>query len=918
MNKTNDARGFRTRLANELENTLVRGQSLVPADERLRIDLHCHDHNSDKPDERLGRMLGVPETWVSTDDLLGTLRQNGTDLVTVTNHNNARTCWVLLDRGMDVLPGAEFSCTLPDFQVGIHVLTFGFTPAQEERLAVLRKDVYRFVDYCNDNDLATVLAHPLQFHCPNGLPPMEVMDRLGLLFERFEAVNGQRDAWQNVLTAAWVEGMDEEEIHAMARRSRQPVDLFARRPYVKRMTGGSDDHMAMYAGSTGTMLHVPNLADKRKSGRKLSELALQALRDGGTAPYGGANEEEKLAAALLDYFCQIVLHMEDPGLLRILLHKGDPSEKALAMLITNGAMELRRHSVTMHFLRMVHGAFGGQSPGLAAKFATNRDFRPLLDILGRIAKARRKGSNELSREVDTALPALFSHLGSVLAGRVAGKSRHFERILSEPRSESGSWISRLELPSHLRALVGPAPRKDRKPESKGPSLAALADGLPYPLLAASVIAGSQFAAARVLHEKRPFLDAFAERIGRHRHPHRALWLTDTFGDRNGVSSVLRQMLDEIRLRDLPIDVLAISDTLREEPNLRVLPPVSVFQNAIYPQPIRIPDLLAVQKLFHRGGYDRIVCSTEGPMGLVSLYLKNAFEVPAWFFVHTDWMDFARRTLDWDKSSLSRLRRILRAFYRGFDGLFVLNTQMRAWLEGDQMGIPADRLHSTAHWPDPCFSPMPSRRADIFPGVGSDERVLLYAGRISEEKGVLELPSLLLRLRERGLKARLAFAGAGPQEERLKELVPDGIFLGWCDSSRLASAYSSADLLVLPSRFDTFGCVVVEAMACGLPVAAYSVQGPRDIVQHGLSGILGDSLPELAQEIGEHLASPSRMEVLRSGALERAAHYRPDGILRRFVEDLGLGDEPLRIRRNVAPAGDPNGFLGELLELVQGL
>jgi hypothetical protein len=573
MNKTNDARGFRTRLANELENTLLRQQSLVPPDERLRIDLHCHDRNSDKPDERLGRMLGVPETWVSTDDLLGTLRQNGTDLVTVTNHNNARTCWELLERGMDVLPGAEFSCTLPDFQVGIHVLTFGFTPAQEERLAVLRKDVYRFVDYCNDHDLATVLAHPLQFHSPNGLPPMEVMDRLGLLFERFEAVNGQRDAWQNVLTAAWVEGMDEEEIHAMARRVRQPVDLFARRPYVKRMTGGSDDHMAMYAGSTGTMLHVPNLAEKRKSGRKPSELALQALRDGGTAPYGGANEEEKLAAALLDYFCQIVMHMEDPGLLRILLHKGDPSEKALAMLITNGAMELRRHSVTMHFLRMVHGAFGGQSPGLAAKFATNRDFRPLLDILGRIAKARRKGSNELSREVDTALPALFSHLGTVLAGRVAGKSRQFERILSEPGPRGGilDLAPGTALPP-AATLVGPAPAQGPEARSpRGRASPALADGLPYPLLAASVIAGSQFAAARVLHEKRPFLDAFAERLGRHRHPHRALWLTDTFGDRNGVSSVLRQMLDEIRLRDLPIDVLAVSDTLREEPNLRVLP-----------------------------------------------------------------------------------------------------------------------------------------------------------------------------------------------------------------------------------------------------------------------------------------------------------------------------------------------------------
>jgi glycosyltransferase involved in cell wall biosynthesis len=178
--------------------------------------------------------------------------------------------------------------------------------------------------------------------------------------------------------------------------------------------------------------------------------------------------------------------------------------------------------------------------------------------------------------------------------------------------------------------------------------------------------------------------------------------------------------------------------------------------------------------------------------------------------------------------------------------------------------------------------------------------------------------LLQRLRERGIKARLAFAGAGPQEERLKELVPDGFFLGWCDTSRLASAYSSADLLVLPSRFDTFGCVVVEAMACGLPVAAYSVQGPRDIVEHGRSGILAGSLPELAQEIGEHMASPSRMETLRAGAVERAFCYRPDPILRKFVEDLGLGDEPLRIHRNASAPADPNGFLGELLELVQGL
>ncbi len=912
----NNASSFRRRIGEELENSILRSQSLISEADRLRIDLHCHDHHSDKPDERLGRMLGLPETWVTTEELLAPLRSNGTDLVTVTNHNNARTCWDLLERGQDVLPGAEFSCTLPDFEVGIHVLTYGFTPSEEERLKVLRKDVYRFVDYCNEHDLVTVLAHPLQFHSPKQLPAMEVMDRLGLLFERFEVVNGQRDAWQNALTAAWVEGMNEEEIHAMARRARQPVDLFARRPYAKRMTGGSDDHMAMYAGSTGTLLHVRDLARRRKAGAKLSDLALEVLRNGDMAPYGGANEEEKLASALLDYFCQIVINLKDPGLLRILLHKGDPSEKMLALGVVNGAFELRRHKVTMQFLRMVHEAFGGKSPSMVAKFAISKDFRPLLDILDRIAKARRKGANELSREVAVALPQLFSHLGDVLAERVMGKSKQIGDFLKAEPVDDKSWLERFEIPAQLRALT--TGESHHKENSKGPNLSKLADGLPYPLLAASVIAGSQYAAARVLHEKRAFLDAFADRLGKHRHPHRALWLTDTFGDKNGVSSVLAQMLEEIRRRNLPIDLLVVSNTLQEAPHLHVLKPVANFQTEAYPQPIRIPDLLAAQKLFHRGGYDRLICSTEGPMGLLGLYLKNAFEVPGWFFLHTDWLDFAKRSLSWDRPATSRLRRVLRAFYKGFDGLFVLNSQMRNWLVSDQMGLAADRIHSTAHWADSVFSRRPDTlRSETFPGVGETDKVLLFAGRISEEKGVFELPTILNRVREQIPEVRLVVAGTGPAATRLKELVPDALMLGWCDREKLARAYSMADMLVLPSRFDTFGCVVLEAMQCGLPVAAYAVQGPADLVEPGISGVLANSAPELASKIVDALSAPLRMTALRHGAIQRAEQYQADEILRRMLFDLGLGDEPVRKLVKAGSKQASSDFLGELLGLVEG-
>ena len=909
---------FRRDLHDELEGVLARGQSRIPEADRLRVDLHCHDLHSDRPDERLGRMLGVPETWVSTEELMATLASNGTDLVTITNHNDARACWKLLDKGLDILPGAEYSCTLPDFGVGVHVLAHGFTPQQHERLQKLRLDIYRFVGYCAENDIPTTLAHPLQFHSPNGLPPMEIMDRLGLLFERFEVVNGQRDAWQNVLTALWVEGMDEEEIRAMAKRSRQTPDLFVREPWRKSMTGGSDDHMAMFAGSTGTLLRVPDLATKRREGRKLSELALDAIRRGDCAPYGGANHEEKLAAALLDYFCQVVLNMDDPGLLRILLHKGASSEKALALAVANGVFEMRRHKTTMQFLSVVHDAFAGKAPGIVTRLGTSKDFRPLLARLSEIAAAKRRGSRELAREVDTALPGIFRHLGEILARRVRERGPALERALAGMNEGEDapprSWIERFELPADLRRLFSGGSRMPMPRERvSAPDFARLADGLPYPLLAALVIGGSSYAASRVLHEKRPFLDAFAERLGKHRHPRRALWLTDTFEDRNGVSSALRALLAEIRERDLPIDLCVVSDTLSEEPHLRVLRPVATFESQVYPQPLRVPDLLEVQKLFQRGGYDRVVCSTEGPMGAVALYLKHAFEVPAWFFAHTDWIDFARTTLSWDRASLSRLRRILRTFYKGFDGIFVLNSEMRAWFSGPRMNIPADRLHGTAHWVEDGFRRMDSARRSAFPGVDAGTPVLLYAGRVSDEKGVRDLEPILRKVRERVPGARLAVAGTGPSLDALLASVPDAIPLGWCSRDELARAYSSADLLVLPSRFDTFGCVVIEAMACGLPVAAYGVKGPKDIVEPGLSGVLADSLQELGQRIADVLLDPARLAMLRKGAVERSRAYAADPILRKLVDDLGLGEEPAP-RPEPRPRGE--GLLAEIMGLVQ--
>ncbi len=176
------------------------------------MDLHCHDCNSDVTDELLGRILRFPETWLKTDELSACLKEHGCDLITITNHNNARSCWELMEAGEDVLPGAEFTCFFKKFNTRIHVLAYGFTPAQEESLNRLRNDLPSFLTYATDQDIPTILPHPLYVNAGVKGPDPVMYEHLALMFDRFEVLNGQRDVWQNLLTWEWLDSLTEERI----------------------------------------------------------------------------------------------------------------------------------------------------------------------------------------------------------------------------------------------------------------------------------------------------------------------------------------------------------------------------------------------------------------------------------------------------------------------------------------------------------------------------------------------------------------------------------------------------------------------------------------------------------------------------------------------------------------------------------
>ena len=133
---------FRTSLDNELSDYIALQNKRFNKEDCLKVDLHCHDFNSDVPDELWGRILRLPETWLKTGKLLKQLKKNGCDVPTVTNHNNATSCWQLQAKGVDVLVAAEFTCFFPEYDLFIHVLTYGFTQEQEAQLNQERHNIY--------------------------------------------------------------------------------------------------------------------------------------------------------------------------------------------------------------------------------------------------------------------------------------------------------------------------------------------------------------------------------------------------------------------------------------------------------------------------------------------------------------------------------------------------------------------------------------------------------------------------------------------------------------------------------------------------------------------------------------------------------------------------------------------------------
>ena len=131
----------------------------------------------------------------------------------------------------------------------------------------------------------------------------------------------------------------------------------------------------------------------------------------------------------------------------------------------------------------------------------------------------------------------------------------------------------------------------------------------------------------------------------------------------------------------------------------------------------------------------------------------------------------------------------------------------------------------------------------------------YAGRVAVEKNLEAFLAL-------DLPGSKCIIGDGPALNELKQRFPETLFLGYRFGADLARHLAAADVFIFPSRTDTFGLVMLEAMACGVPVAAFPVTGPLDVVTPGETGILDEDLGHAAMAALQLDRSRCRDEALK--------------------------------------------------------
>lgn len=347
---------------------------------------------------------------------------------------------------------------------------------------------------------------------------------------------------------------------------------------------------------------------------------------------------------------------------------------------------------------------------------------------------------------------------------------------------------------------------------------------------------------------------------------------------DGIVSIACLTLEHLRQRNIDAIILAPEQGVRQYAGAQVVG-VTCIVNPWYPEgKVSFPTFNIYRAL--RGFQPDLVHAIDpGFIGIGALLTAKYLRIPTVASYH---LSLSRAAKDYGLGFLERPIRAVRIWgFNAVDHALAPSRQAQSLLRSRgvrrvgwwRRGVDSERFH-------PRF-----KSADMRYRLSSghpDENLLLYVGRLAPEKRLHLLKPIL----ENIPGTRLALVGDGPYRAHLEELFR-GLpvtFTGYHQGEELAAAYASADIFVFTSAHESFGLVLAEAIASGLPVVSARVGGAEDVIQHGETGYIFDvdDAPGLQEYVSALVANPYRRRQMGEKARQFAETLTWTEIMRELV------------------------------------
>ncbi len=260
-----------------------------------RVDLHVHSKASKRPSEWFLQKVGAKESYTDIDTLYSTAKAAGMDFVTITDHNTIEGALELVGKYPDdTFISVETTTYFPENNCKIHILIFDITKDRFEQIQAVRHDIYRLRDLIRAHDLAYSVAHG--FYNINQRLTIEVLEKLMLLFDVFEGLNGARNRYYNETWQDILKSLTPEKIQTF--KAKYKIEPMGSNSWIKGFTGGSDDHAGLFIGRTATSAQGA-----------LSKAAfVQKIRERKTLSMGRCNDYKSFAFSIYKIFCDYSTH----------------------------------------------------------------------------------------------------------------------------------------------------------------------------------------------------------------------------------------------------------------------------------------------------------------------------------------------------------------------------------------------------------------------------------------------------------------------------------------------------------------------------------------------------------------------------------------------------------------------------------